>query len=149
MNLRHILIVAGFAAFACPAVAQLTVPNYRDSAGQSRSAQGVVVLNTAGTTGADPLRGSSTSVAAIIVAGGAYQSALSANLTRKGCALYNKSAETMQVFLGAPGSATAATSIPVPAGGSLNCGSPQGLVITDQLSVTSATTGSAFLVVSQ
>lgn len=46
-------------------------------------------------------------------------------------------------------SASAANGIPLPAGGAFNCGGFQGIVLTDQVSITSATVGATFVVVSQ
>lgn len=95
------------------------------------------------------MRGGSTSVAGSIATASAYQSVLPQNGARKGCVIYNTSAAAMLVYLGNPAAATAGTSIPLAAGGSFNCGSPQGLVVTDQVSITSATQGSTFVAVYQ
>ena len=135
------LLLACLVALAAPASAQVTAESYRNAAGQLQD--GVGITNIA------PIRSTSTSTAGTIAGANAFQSALAASSGRKGCAIYNTSAAAMLVYLGAPGSATAATSIPVPAGGSFNCGSFQGLVLTDQISVTSATAGATFVVVAQ
>lgn len=144
------LILAFLAALiAMPAYAQVTAPAYRDTSGQLQSSQAVIVLNTDGTNGNLPQRATSTTTNGSITTANTYQSALAASATRKGCAIYNNSANAELLFLGAPGSATAANSIPLPAGGSFNCGSFQGIVITDQISITSATIASTFVVVAQ
>lgn len=144
------LIIATLAALiAMPAYAQVVAPSYKDTAGQTRSSQGVIVLNSDGTSGNLPQRATSTTTNGTVAAANTFQSALAANVNRKGCAIYNNSANAELIFLGAPGSATAANSIPLPAGGSFNCGSFQGIVLTDQISITSATAGSTFVAVSQ
>ena len=139
---RFSLAVANVAAFfVSPASAQVTVDNYKDSAGQIRSGTGMAIIA--------PLRATSTSASGAVTTANTYQSALAANASRKGCAIYNTSAAAQLVFLGAPGSANPGSSIPVPAGGSFNCGSFQGLVLTDQISITAATSGATYVVVSQ
>lgn len=135
--------------FASPALAQVTVPAYRNPAGQLQDSQGVVLLNTDGTSGGIPVRTTSTTTNGTVAVANTFQSALAGNANRRGCAIYNNSANAELIFLGAPGSATAANSIPLPAGGSFNCGSFQGIVLTDQISITSATVSSTFVVVSQ
>lgn len=144
------IVALGLVAIPAPLFAQaVQVPPYRDVQGMNRSAEGVVVLNTDGTAGGIPLRGASISTAGAIATANTFQSALAASASRKGCAIYNTSNAVELVFLGSPGSATAATSIPIAAGGSFNCGSFQGLVVTDQISITSATAAATYVVVSQ
>lgn len=152
MDLRRFLLaVAGAAAFlVSPLHAQtVTAPVYATNTGNSLNATGVVVLNPDGTAGGIPQRATSATVSGSVATANTFQSALAANANRKGCAIYNTSANAELIFLGAPGTATAATSIPLPAGGSFNCGSFQGIVLTDQVSITSATAGSTYVVVSQ
>lgn len=121
---RFLLAVAGAAAFAFPATA---------------SAQ----------TAAAPHPTTSVTTSGAIATANAFQSALAASAVRKGCTIYNTSAAAELIYLGAPGNATAATAIPLPAGGAFNCGSFQGIVLTDQISITSATAGAAYVVVAQ
>ena len=135
------LLAAALLLIAQPAAAQVTAESYRNAAGQLQD--GVGVTNIA------PIRSTSVSASGSVASANTFQSALPASAARKGCALYNTSSASVLLFLGAPGAASAATSIPVPAGGSFNCGSFQGLVLTDQISVTSATAGATFVVVSQ
>jgi hypothetical protein len=84
-----------------------------------------------------------------------FQTALAANSARKGCRITNKGTATLLVYVGSTGSATAAKSVILAAGtatadgGSLDCGGSQGIVITDDISVTSATVGQAYNVMSQ
>lgn len=147
---RFLPVVAGVAAFFCqPVAAQVTAPIYNTPAGNPLSAQGVILLNSDGTSGGLPQRATSTSTAGSVAAANSFQTALAASANRKGCAIYNTSASVELIYLGAPGSATAATSIPLPAGGSFNCGSFQGIVLTDQISITSASAGATFVVISQ
>lgn len=141
--------LGAFALISTPVAAQVTAPIYRDTAGQIQGAQAVIVLNSDGTNGGMPQRATSTTTNGTIATANTFQSAFAANANRKGCAIYNNSANAELIFLGAPGSASAATSIPLPAGGSFNCGSFQGIVVTDQISITSATVSSTYVVVSQ
>lgn len=90
----------------------------------------------------------SASSGAAIAAANVYQQVMAASTVRKGCAIYNTSAAAMLVYLGAPGAATAAASIPLPAGAQFSCTTPA-LVIGDQISITSATAGATFVVVAQ
>ncbi|WP_293875547.1 hypothetical protein [Sphingomonas sp. UBA978] len=137
------------ALVASPVAAQVTAPTYQSATGNTLNAQGVMVLNSDGTNGSLPQRATSTTTNGSVATANTFQSALAANATRKGCAIYNNSANAELIFLGAPGSATAANAIPLPAGGAFNCGSFQGIVLTDQISITSATVASTFVVVSQ
>jgi len=113
------------------------------------------VIAPAGTV-ADPLYvsggGSSSATSATtngtIATANTYQSILAANASRKGCLIVNNSAATEYVYLGAPGSATLANSIPVPQGGTFSC-NPPGVVLADQISMTSGTVGASFVAVSQ
>lgn len=137
------------ALVASPVAAQVTAPTYQSATGNTLNAQGVMVLNSDGTNGSLPQRATSTTTNGSVAAANTFQSALAANATRKGCAIYNNSANAELIFLGAPGSATVANAIPLPAGGAFNCGSFQGIVLTDQIGITSATAASTFVVVSQ
>lgn len=139
--MKNILIVAIALALPAAAGAQVTPDSYRNAAGQTMDGIGVTILA--------PIRSTSTTTSGTVATANTYQSALAANATRKGCGIYNTSANVELVFLGAPGSATSAMSIPIPAGGSFSCGSFQGLVVTDQISITSATATSSFVVVTQ
>ena len=143
------LLALLLAAIAMPAWGQVLAPTYNTPTGNTLNAQGVVLLNSDGSAGGIPQRATSTTTAGSVATANTYQSALASNANRRGCAIYNTSANAELVYLGAPGSATAATSIPLPAGGSFNCGSFQGIVLTDQISITSATAGSTFVVVAQ
>lgn len=151
MALRRILLaVAGAAAFfASAAHAQVTAPNYRTATGNTLSAQGVFTLNPDGTSGGIPVGTTSTTTNGSVTTANTFQSALAASSTRRGCAIYNNSTAAELIYLGAPGAASVANAIPVPAGGSFNCGGFQGIVLTDQISITSATAGATFVVVSQ
>ncbi|MEH3121178.1 MAG: hypothetical protein PGN16_04225 [Sphingomonas phyllosphaerae] len=135
------IIAAALLLIAQPVQAQVIAESYRNAAGQVQD--GIGITNIA------PIRSTSVPTSGAVASANAFQSALSASPARKGCALYNTSTAAMLVYLGAPAGASAAASIPVPAGGSFNCGSFQGLVLTDQISVTSATAGATFVVVSQ
>lgn len=147
---RTLLAVAGAAAFfASAAHAKQTAPSYQTSTGNTLNAQGVFLLNTDGTSGSIPVRTTSTTTNGSVATANTFQSALAANANRRGCAIYNNSASAELIYLGAPGSASVANAIPLPAGGAFNCGGFQGIVLTDQVSITSATAGATFVVVSQ
>lgn len=134
---------------AAPAQSQVVAPVYTTTTGNTLNAQGVMLLNSDGTIGSIPQRATSTTTNGSVASASVFQSALAANANRKGCAIYNNSANAEAIYLGAPGSASAANAIPLPAGGAFNCGSFQGIVLTDQVSITSATAGSTYVVVSQ
>jgi hypothetical protein len=147
---RFLLAVAGVAAFfVSPVAAQVSAPTYTGPGGNTLVAQGVFSLNPDNSSGGLPQRATSTTMNGSVATANTFQSALAASATRKGCAIYNNSANAELIYLGAPGSATAANAIPLPAGGAFNCGSFQGIVITDQISITSATVASTFVVVAQ
>lgn len=149
--MRSVVTIAALvtALIASPVAAQVVAPTYNSPGGNTLVAQGVMVLNSDGTNGSLPQRATSTTTNGSIAAASAFQSALAANPSRKGCAIYNNSAAAELIYLGAPGTATVANSIPLPAGGSFNCGSFQGIVLTDQISITSTTAGSTYVAVSQ
>lgn len=134
---------------ASPVAGQTVVPTYTTATGNTLNAQGTVILNADGTAGGFPQAVTSTTANGAVTAANAFQSALAASPSRKGCAIYNTSANSEMIFLGSPASATTARGIPLPAGGAFNCGSFQGIVLTDQISITSATAGSTYVVVSQ
>lgn len=134
---------------AVPAQSQVVAPTYTTTTGNTLNAQGVMLLNSDGTIGSIPQRATSTTTNGSVTIANTFQSALAANANRKGCAIYNNSANAEAIYLGTPGSASAANAIPLPAGGAFNCGSFQGIVLTDQVSITSATAGSTYVVVSQ
>lgn len=112
-------------------------------------------LSAGNTISVSPVGATSTVTNSTITTGNTYQSALASNTSRKGCLITNKSTNTELIFIGAPGSAATATSLILAAGtastdgGSFSCGLSQGVVITDQISITSATSTSAYNVISQ
>lgn len=102
-----------------------------------------------------PLTGATTTNAASTIAvTSTFQSALAASTSRKGCRVTNKGTNIMRVFIGAPGSGATGTSFILAAGsasadgGTFDCGLMQGVVITDQISIT-GTAADAYLVTSQ
>ncbi|MFZ2996815.1 hypothetical protein [Sphingobium sp.] len=90
----------------------------------------------------------STVAGGTIAAANTFQSVLASNSNRAGCLIQNTSTAIILVYQGAPGSATAAAANPVGAGGSFACGGA-GIVITNEISVTSATAGATFVVSNQ
>jgi hypothetical protein len=148
------LILLLFALVASPALAQNVVikqPKTVDDRGAAKQLWQTFIYNPDGTLHdfSAPRRATSTTANGSVTTANTFQSALAASATRKGCTIYNTSAAVILMFLGAPGSATSAKSIPIPAGGGLSCTAAGGLVITDQISLTSATAGATFVVISQ
>ncbi len=93
----------------------------------------------------------STSGSSTVTTGGTFQSALASNANRKGCLIQNPATatENLFVFFGATGSATTATSFSLPAGAAMSCATGAGFVLTDNVAITGATTGHAYILVSQ
>ena len=88
----------------------------------------------------------STSTAGTVTAANTFQTALSSNLSRKGCLIVNTGTATLLVAFGnAP---TPATAIPLAAGQTASCNAGI-IVVTDRVSVTSPTAGNAFLVIAE
>lgn len=112
------------------------------------TASSVVTLDSAslGTVTALPLGATSTDNSGTITTGGSYQSVLASNANRKGCLIQNPSTatEVLNVKVG-----TMASPFTVAVGGTFNCAGPGGLVVTDTITATAATTGHAFSAVSQ
>lgn len=83
-----------------------------------------------------------------VVTANAFQSALAASPTRLGCAIQNTSASNLLIYVGAVGNANAAASLVVAPGAIFGC-AVGGLILTDQISVTSGTAGSTYVVIAQ
>jgi hypothetical protein len=112
-------------------------------------------VNTVPVTAATPLPvtlangaagAASTDASGTVVTGGTYQTVFVANAGRRGCLIQNPvtASEALNVKAG-----VMASPFTVPIGGSFSCASPGGLVVTDAISVTAATTAHAFAAVSQ
>lgn len=151
------IMLAALVAFGSPAFAQYGTsytPGTKLSGITHSGPNGgdIIPLFVLSDTTGSPLGGTATSTSVggtTSATANTYTSVLAANTSRKGCLIQNTSANVELAFLGAPGSATTATSISIPAGGTFNCASPGGLVISDQISLTSATASSTYVVVSQ
>jgi hypothetical protein len=98
-----------------------------------------------------PLQKASTNGSTTIVVGGTFQTLLAANATRNGCLIQNPTTatEVLDVFVGATGSATAAASYTLSPGATFNCANQNGMVITDNIAVTAATSAHAFVETNQ
>lgn len=141
------------ACMAAPASAQYTATmpsTCRADGSQCVSASTVVNPDGTAIGSSTPVvtNPTSTSVSGTVAVANTYQSALAASSTRKGCLIINTSAAQEYVFLGAPGSATTATSIPLASMQTLSCAAGN-MVVGDQISITSPTVSSTFLVISQ
>jgi len=92
-----------------------------------------------------------TNASSTITTGGAFQSALASNGARKGCLIQNpiSATETLYVYFGATGSATTANSITLGPGAAVSCAVGGLGVATDNVAVEAATTGHAFVEMSQ
>ena len=96
-----------------------------------------------------PLGATSTQIGSTVTTHLTFQSALAAAAGRRGCLFVNTSADKMWVYFGATGSATTSNAIPLPAGQNVSCNAG-GIVLTDNVAVTSnATDGATYVVVSQ
>lgn len=104
---------------------------------QTSASSAAVTINPNGVT--------TTPTAYTVTTANTFQSVLAASATRKGCLLQNTNAsggDVEYVFFGANVSATKATSVQVSPGGAISCATGSGQVLTDNVSVTSAASGS-------
>lgn len=134
------------------AVAQDTTTVAGSSPGTAGSASSNVVT-VQGISSMTPITtalatGTTTAAAVTITTGNTFQSALASSGTRKGCLVQYTGTGTGYVFFGATVSATKATSLQLAPGASASC-NISGLILTDNIAVTSATTSDTFVVNSQ
>lgn len=150
-----LLTGAGAVGGGAPRVAQAqdttTVAGSAPGSAGSSSAQ---VLSVQGITSMTPIivqgtPGTSTMAAVTVTTGNTFQSALASSGTRKGCTLQYTGTTIGYVFFGATVSGTKPTSFQLTPGQTINCASPNGVVLTDNIAVTSATTSDTFVVNSQ
>lgn len=89
----------------------------------------------------------SQNLSGTVTTGGTFQSLQVQNVGRKGCLIENPPAatETLYVFFGPIASATTAAAVALSAGSSVSCQMPAQGTVSDQVSVTAATTGHAFV----
>lgn len=139
---------------SAPVAAQVRAKVYLDPSGHPQAATGTFCVPAVDGSGCPssiapaPLGAASTTTSGTITTANTYQSILAADSARKGCLVQNTSTATELLFIGAPGSATAANSFTLAAGGTFSCASGS-IVVTDQLSMTSSTAGSTFVAVKQ
>lgn len=93
------------------------------------------------------LSASTTRSSGNIAASNVFQSVLTASTTRLGCMVSNTSTAAMTIDVGT--SPASATAVALPAGAKFNCATQAGLVINDQINLTSATVGATYSVWSQ
>lgn len=88
----------------------------------------------------------STDASGTVTTGGTYQTVFASSITRKGCLIQNPptATEVLSVKVG-----TMSAPFSVPVGGSFSCNAPGGLVVTDAITLTAATTAHVFSAVSQ
>lgn len=99
------------------------------------------VIPTAATTAND---------SGTVTTGGAFQSVIAASASRLGCTIQNPTSATepLYVFFGTNASASENASITLGPGASVSCAAGVA-VLTDNVSVTAATTGHAFVAMNQ
>lgn len=95
------------------------------------------------------LTSTTTAVGSTITTGGTFQTALASSGSRKNCALQNTSVRLMYVFLGTLGSATLTNSFQISPGQFFYCAAPNGVVATDNINITTATTGDTYVLTNQ
>lgn len=104
---------------------------------------GVTPLNPLPVTAA--FARTSTNASSTVTAGGTYQTLFAASTTRKGCLIQNPTTATEVLNVRLAGAAV----FTLPAGATFNCAAPSGVVASDLVEVTAATTAHAFTAVSQ
>ena len=87
----------------------------------------------------------STNASTTVTTGGTYQTVFASSATRKGCLIQNPTTATEVLNVRVASLAV----FTIAAGNTFNCASPSGLVISDLVEVTAATTSHAFTAVSQ
>lgn len=136
---------------ACPALAQSTatptLPGYLSSSNHScgQTACWVGYGSSIPVTPGAPAGATSTDISGTVTLGGTYQTVLAASATRKGCLIQNPTTATeiLSIKVG-----TMASPFTVAAGSTFSCGG-NGVVVTDAITLTAATTTHAFAGVSQ
>jgi len=93
------------------------------------------------------LSASTTHSSGNVATSNAFQTALSGSTARLGCMISNTSTATEYIDVGS--SPSMSTAVALPAGAKFNCGAQAGVVINDQLNITSATAGSTYVVWAQ
>jgi hypothetical protein len=117
------------------------------NSGGSTSLTGSLPAGTNTIGAVNPARATTTPTSGAVTTANTFQSVLAANANRLGCNIFpTASGGTILVSVGT-GNAAYAESVSFP--NVFNCGSPQGMVITDQISVTSATASTAYAVWAQ
>lgn len=92
---------------------------------------------------------STTDASSTVATGGTFQTVLALNTSRHGCQVQNPTSATESLFVHYDaGGATTANSLSLGPGSTFSCGS-NGIVVTDLISVTAATTGHTFTAKSQ
>lgn len=134
------------------AVAQDTATLAGSSPGSAGSAS-ANVLSVQGISSMTPIQtsvqaGTTTASGVTITTGNTFQQGLAASGTRKGCLVQYTGTGTGYVFFGATVGASKAASFQMAPGQAIGC-NVAGLVLTDNIAVTSATTSDTFVVTSQ
>lgn len=141
--------IAVYAASASNGVVVVsqTGPGYAVGGGAAGGGGGSNVTTVAGsTTATTPTGATSSDIGGTVTTGGSYQTVLAASATRKGCLIQNPptATEVLSIKVG-----TMTAPFVVPIGNSFSCAAGGGIVVTDGITLTAATTGHAFTGVSQ
>ena len=90
-----------------------------------------------------PVRAATVTSSGTVATAGTFQVALAASTARLGCNVFpTASGGTITVSLGSSPTAATAQAITYP--GVFNCATPAGVVVSDQVNVTSSTASTAF-----
>lgn len=95
-----------------------------------------------------PQSATTTMTAVTVTAANTFQTVLASNPSRRGCTIQYTGSTVGYVFFGSIGSALKTNSFQLQPGASLSCSTPS-VVLTDNVSVTSATGGDTFVVSAQ
>jgi hypothetical protein len=139
------------AALTAPIAARAQSSSVVSSCGAQSYTPGTTQNPTMDTTGNACANGAtvaavpSTNASSTVTAGGTYQTVFASSTGRRGCLIQNPVGAT-ELLSVRQGGATVWT---LPAGGVFSCAAPGGLVVSDLIEVTAATTGHAFSAASQ
>lgn len=108
---------------------------------------GATATCAAGGTAPAPVSVTSTNLSGTVTTGGTFQVLSAASTTRAGCFIQNPitATETLFVFFGANGSALTTKAVNLAPGSAVGCATQGGGILGDNISVTAATTGHAFV----
>lgn len=147
-----VLALCGIAAGAAYAISGLSFSNSTGIITVDSVSGAACIIGTAPTcmlpyAPAGVLSASTTRSSGNIATSNIFQTVLAQSNTRMGCMVSNNSTSPMQIDVGS--TPAAVTAVTLAAGARFSCATQAGLVINDQVSLASATSGSAYSVWSQ